>query len=95
MISDFGIKVERTGSRVEVGKLPVIKADRSQIHQLLQNLVGNALKFHKEGETPVVRVYGGLLDERGDDSNGKYRASSKARIVVEDNGIGFDEEYLE
>jgi signal transduction histidine kinase len=80
---------------VEVGKLPIIKADRSQVHQLLQNLVGNALKFHKEGETPVVRVYGGPLDERGDNSNGKYRASSKAQIVLEDNGIGFDEEYLE
>ncbi|HVF01358.1 MAG TPA: ATP-binding protein [Rubrobacteraceae bacterium] len=80
---------------MQVGKLPVIKADRSQIHQLLQNLVGNALKFHKEGETPVVRVYGGPLNERGDNSNGKYRASSKAQIVVEDNGIGFDEEYLE
>jgi signal transduction histidine kinase len=80
---------------VEVGKLPIIKADRSQVHQLLQNLVGNALKFHKEGETPVVRVYGGPLDERGDNSNGKYHASSKAQIVVEDNGIGFDEEYLE
>ena len=78
-----------------VGKLPVIKADRSQNHQLLQNLVGNALTFHKEEETPVVRVYGGPLDERGDNSNGKYRASSKAQIVVEDNGRRFDEEYLE
>ena len=80
---------------MEVGKLPIVKADRSQVHQLLQNLVGNALEFHKEGETPVVRVYGGPLDERGDNSNGKYRASSKAQIVLEDNGIGFDEEYLE
>ena len=80
---------------MEVGKLPIVKADRSQVHQLLQNLVGNALKFHKEGETPVVRVYGGPLDERGDNSNGNYRASNKAQIVLEDNGIGFDEEYLE
>ncbi len=95
VISDLGISVERTGGRVEVGKLPVIEADRSQMHQLLQNLIGNALKFHKEGETPVVRVYGRPLDKRGDNSNGKDRASSKAQITVEDNGIGFDEEYLE
>ncbi len=80
---------------MEVGKLPVIEAGRSQMHQLLQNLIGNALKFHKEGETLVVRVYGRPLDERGDNSNGKDRASSKAQIIVEDNGIGFDEEYLE
>ncbi len=66
VISDLGIIVERTGGRVEVEKLSVIEADRSQMRQLLQNLIGNALKFHKEGEAPIFRVYGRPLDERGD-----------------------------
>lgn len=39
VISELGRNVERTGGRVEVGRLPVTKADRSQIHQLLQNLI--------------------------------------------------------
>ena len=80
---------------MEVGELPVIEADRSQMYQLLQNLIGNALKFHKEGEPPIVKVYGRMLEERRDNLNGNSRASSRVQIVVEDNGIGFDEEYLE
>lgn len=49
----------------------------------MQNLISNALKFHKEGEAPVVNVYGELLEGR------------RACVVVEDNGIGLDEKYVE
>lgn len=83
VVSDLEARIEELGGRVDVAPLPAIFADRMQMAQLLQNLIGNALKFHKPGETPVVTVHselGGLAD---------------IRIVVEDNGIGFDEKYLD
>ncbi len=95
VIWDLGIKIEKTRDRGEVGELLVMEADRSQMYQLFQNLIGNALKFREEGETSIVKVYGRTLEERRDNLNGNSRASSRVQIVVEDNGKGFDEEYLE
>jgi len=67
---------------VVVEKLPVIEADQTQMHQLLQNLITNALKFHRDGTPPTIHVIAQLLD-------------SKCQIQVKDNGIGFDEQYLD
>ena len=44
VVNDLEIQIERTGGVVSVGNLPVIDADPLQIHQLFQNLIGNALK---------------------------------------------------
>ena len=53
------------------------------MRQLFQNLIGNALKFHKAGEKPMVQV------------RSLCNADSGCQIIVEDNGIGFDEQYLD
>jgi signal transduction histidine kinase len=65
------------------------------MRQLLQNLVGNALKFHKEGEQPVVQIRGDLLSQRVPRFSGEAIAGDCAVITVTDNGIGFDEKYAE
>ena len=49
VLSDLEITIKKTGGEVKVGDLPSIQADPTQIWQLFQNLIGNALKFHKEG----------------------------------------------
>jgi len=82
VLSDLEIRIKRTGAEVRVLELPVVKADPTQMRQLLQNLIGNALKFHKDREKPVVEVRSALAD-------------GKLQIMVEDNGIGFEEQYLE
>lgn len=80
--SDLEVQLERTGGRIEVGPLPTLEADPLQLRQLFQNLVGNALKFHREGVPPLVRVSAEVEDDI-------------CRIFIEDNGIGFDEKYLD
>jgi two-component system sensor kinase FixL len=52
VLSDLEARLEETGGTVKVGALPTVEADRAQMRQLLQNLISNALKFHKEGEPP-------------------------------------------
>jgi PAS domain S-box-containing protein len=68
--------------QVQVEEMPAIEADESQIRQLFQNLIGNALKFCSK-KTPFVQVHG--------------RSTEKGflEVFVEDNGIGFDSNYSE
>jgi PAS domain S-box-containing protein len=95
VLSDLETRIEQVGGRVEVGDLPAIEADPTQMRQLLQNLIGNALKFHREGETPVVKIHAETLNGRGEGAVGVCPGDGLCQIVVEDNGIGFDEKYVE
>jgi PAS domain S-box-containing protein len=80
-LSDLEIRLKQTGGKIMLGKLITLDADPSQMRQLFQNLIGNALKFHGDN-TPTVKIYG------------RYEKGQQFyRIYVEDNGIGFDEAY--
>jgi light-regulated signal transduction histidine kinase (bacteriophytochrome) len=89
VVSDLEVRIAQSGGRVEVGELPSLDADPLQMRQLLQNLIGNALKFHAPDAPPVVKVHGARLQATG--ANG----GELWQVIVEDNGIGFEEQYLE
>lgn len=76
-------RIAKTKARIEVGDLPVIEGDEFQMQQLLQNLVGNALKFHKEGVPPLISI------------QSRPCGDGFHEITVTDNGIGFDESFLQ
>ncbi|MBA2748793.1 MAG: response regulator [Tatlockia sp.] len=93
VLLDLELAIEQTGGRVEVGELPTIEADPLQIRQLVQNLISNALKFHSAEVTPVIKVSSQMLEV-------EQRVVEKlvvtlCQITIEDNGIGFDEKYLD
>lgn len=92
VVSDLDQQIEQLHAVVEVGKLPTIQADPMQMRQLIQNLIGNALKYHREGVPPVVKVSARSSRSRlpGGASKGE-----QCRIIVEDNGVGFEEKYAE
>ena len=93
ILSDLEERVWATGGRVEVDPLPSIEADPTQIHQLLQNLLGNALKFCRSETQPIVRVRARQVDQFGGDLS--PHRGQMVELTVEDNGIGFDESRLE
>jgi signal transduction histidine kinase len=88
VLSDLEVRIEQTGGRVEVRDLPTLDADPVQMRQLLQNLIGNALKFHRKDVPPIVQISGELV-------NGTPGAVLRCRLVVEDNGIGIEEKYVD
>ncbi len=88
VVSDLEGRLQQTDGRVELGELPALNADPTQMRQLLQNLIANSLKFHQPDEPPVVRVEGRILP--GGDGAGPL-----CELTVQDNGIGFDEKYLD
>lgn len=71
-------QIEETGAIVTTDPLPRIEGDRTLLTQLLQNLIGNAIKFVGDGTLPEVRVT--CFEEDGETVLG-----------VRDNGIGIDE----
>ena len=95
MVSDLEGRIFDTGGRVEVGALPTIEAEPLQMRQLLQNLIGNGLKFHRQGEPPVVRIEGRLLDTSDPHAEDTAPGPRRCEIQVQDNGIGFEEVYSE
>jgi signal transduction histidine kinase len=94
VLSDFDYLIERKNAVIKTGVLPTIDSIPSQLRQVFQNLIGNALKFSVEGRIPYIEISSERIESKDFDAraaeDGKY-----CRIIVKDNGIGFDEIYLD
>jgi signal transduction histidine kinase len=82
VILDLQESIAENGGVVEIGELPIIDADAVQMRSLFLNLIVNALKYRR-AESPIIRIY----SSNSSDGN--------SEIYVEDNGIGFNEMYLD
>jgi len=91
---DFELTIADKGARIIVGELPTVEVNKGQIRQVFQNIISNALKFSKADVLPVIRIQSKNIRERSftstEDSNGPY-----CLISIIDNGIGFDEKYVD
>ena len=92
-VSDLEVSIQEKCAVLTVGKLPVVEAIPGQIRQLFQNLISNALKFSGIGVVPAIHIWSEFILEKDLHAmavpEGPY-----IRIHVKDNGIGFDEVYL-
>jgi signal transduction histidine kinase len=88
VLSDLQIRIEENSAVVETNNLSVIEGDPTQLRQLLQNLVGNALKFRKPDQNPIVKVNATRLEKANDRT-----FVPQLVITIEDNGIGFDNQF--
>ncbi|MGH7973698.1 MAG: sensor histidine kinase, partial [Limisphaerales bacterium] len=87
VLGDLEVRIEKTGAKVELGVLPTIDADPMQMRQLMLNLISNALKFQPAGNAPIIRIAAR--------STSTGAGEPLCEITVQDNGIGFDEKYLD
>lgn len=81
VLSDLEVSIEKAGARISISDLPNIDGDSGQMHQLFQNLISNAIKFRHAGRPCEISV--------SVDTFGNYCV-----VIIRDNGIGFDEKYL-
>lgn len=94
VVGDLEARIEQTNATVTIGDLITVDADPLQIRQLLQNLLGNALKFHRHGVSPVITINGSVLPN--DQVPEELPAGpAYVELTISDNGIGFDEKYLD
>lgn len=86
VMNDLEVLVESKGAVVDQGDLPTIQGDPTQLRQVFQNLIANAMKFQSDGAVPHVSI-------RAQEATcgGKPGWS----IAVRDNGIGFEQEHAE
>jgi PAS domain S-box-containing protein len=85
VVNDLETSIAEKKGAVVVADLPAVWADTTHMRQLFQNLIGNALKFHREGVPPQVTIT----------VQAHKKADKFYEIHVNDNGIGFDEKYLD
>lgn len=88
VVADLEARLVTVGGRVDVEALPRLEADPLQMRQLFQNLIGNALKFHRADVPPVICV-------RAQAIGAAPGRPERWRLEFADNGIGFDEKYLD
>ena len=94
VMSDLELSISEKQATIEVQELPVVEVISGQMRQVFQNIISNALKFSKKDEKPRIAIRGEIVDscaiDAKEDSEGDY-----CRITINDNGIGFDNQYAE
>lgn len=75
--------IKQSGARIKVDVLPMVQGDESQLCQLFQNLISNAIKFKKDGEPPAIQI------------ESRQAGGAFWEITVADQGIGFDPKFSE
>lgn len=90
VVADFDLLVQEKEAVISLGTLPVIDAVPSQMNQLFYNLVGNALKFSREGAKPEISVTSENLSQEEIEKHELDSSQTYVKITIADNGIGFD-----
>lgn len=97
VLSDLDVVITETNARVTIEPLPTVQGDSSQLGQLFQNLLSNALKFRRPNTTPTIRVTARWVSVADLPPNVRptRMAEGYHRIEVTDDGIGFDDKYVD
>ncbi len=80
VLSTLEAPICETGATVTVGPMPTVMADPVQLEQVFTNLIANALKYRREGATPIIAI-------------SAVRTGRRWEFAVRDNGIGIEPEY--
>jgi light-regulated signal transduction histidine kinase (bacteriophytochrome) len=97
VLEDLELEIQKKAAKIVVGPLPKLFGNRRQIHQLFQNLIGNALKYSKQNVQSEIRISSSVV--KGNEIKSKLPddAGEKAfhLITVSDNGVGFDQMHAD
>jgi len=92
VLSNLETRIQETGGTVAVQVLPTLEADYQQMLQLMQNLVGNALKFKQQDMPPRIWINAETKKTNMRSKTGPYLKEGLCVLRIEDNGIGFKQE---
>lgn len=91
--SDLELMISEKDAMIRVEKMPQIEAAAGQMRQVFQNIISNALKFSRKDIAPQITIQAERVTDLDADS-ASYESGRYCRIVITDNGIGFNEKYL-
>jgi signal transduction histidine kinase len=93
-IADLELSINEKSAQVIVDQLPQAEVIPGQMRQVFQNIISNALKFSRKDTAPVINIWAEYIDKKNAESP-PIRMGEYMRIFVRDNGIGFNEMFLE
>lgn len=96
-LANLKVALDESQARIEIQPLPTVLGDATQLTQLFQNLIGNALKFHGD-KPPVVHVAAELIDAEPNSqlpSPNSHLPAKHWRFSIRDEGIGIEPQYFE
>ena len=82
VLLDLEVSIERSKAVIDIKHLPKLEADNTQMRQLFQNLISNAIKFHNKDEPPRIEI------------DSIHKENGGWKILIRDNGIGMKEEHI-
>ena len=95
ILSDLETAVQEKGAKINMESLPLVNGDPAQLRQLFQNIIGNALKYSRDGVTPEIDI--SSIKIKGRDAGSiipqKDTNQDFYQIRIIDNGVGFEQEY--
>ncbi len=90
---ELELNIEETGTTINAVDLPVVEASTSQMNQLFNNIINNAIKFHKPDQPPAINISSDILTDEERSSLNLLPNTIYHKIRFCDNGIGFEDEY--
>jgi len=82
VLSDLEVVLEQSGGKVNIGDFPEILGDPLQVRQLMQNLIANSIKYHRDNVPPIIDINARVVN-------------SMLEVTIRDNGIGFDAHHAD
>lgn len=94
LLTEFDVQIRDAGAEISAGPLPVVRGNARQFRQLFANLLSNALKFTMTGRSPRIDIFARPGQVSGPEGSVSGREPD-VQIVFKDNGIGFEEVYMD
>lgn len=91
VLSDIEMTIQDQQAEIEVDKLDTIESNELQLRQMFQNMISNALKFHKPDQAPKVKI----SSQRITMPSSSHAAKTYSKITILDEGIGIPSQYKE
>jgi signal transduction histidine kinase len=95
VLIDLKDKIDGSRAKIDIGELPNLLGSRTQLYQIFLNLISNAIKFNPADVSPHIEIYAQSEEVGPEDSSGSPKESQLIRLVVEDHGIGIEENNLQ
>lgn len=93
VLAEMELQIQERNAKIIVDKLPELYVNKSLIKRLFQNLLNNSIKYAQKEIDPIIRITSKL--ESIEDLSGKSKLTKYHRIYLQDNGIGFDQQYAD
>jgi signal transduction histidine kinase len=93
--NDLELIIEETGTRISASELPVLPVIPAQMKQLFYNIISNAIKFRKQNQPQRIHISSSIISQFEAISFQLPLHTHYHKIIIKDEGIGIETEYLQ